>query len=732
MPSNRKNISVVVPVYNEVGNLEELVQRIGESLSNHKYEIIVVDDRSTDGSVKLLEKLSKSYPIHVHIKEGHRGKAYSLLEGFSAAQYDVIAMIDGDLKYPPEAIPAMSDIIASDIVDVVVANRRKSDSGMFRNFASDIYKTVFGKLLWKIDVDIQSGLKVFKKSFLRRLHLNPSNGWAFDLEFLLQARNAGQRIASYDISLAKRESGKTKFNLFSDTSRKISSVIKLKATNHGVVAFDDEQILQKGNGFHYKGDEYVPHNTLHHHDIALIQTLPKQKILVITILALIVTSLLINWSVTLVVLIEGMTLLYFADLLFNLNLIIRSLGKKPEIHISNEMLKEIPDSEYPMYTVLCPLYRESAILPQFVAAMKALEYNPDRLQVMLLLEENDPETLEAAQKMNMPKYIETIIVPHSMPKTKPKACNYGLLKACGDFVVIYDAEDVPDPLQLKKAYAAFRQSSEDVVCIQSKLNFYNPHQNILTRAFTAEYSLWFDLILSGMQHMGTPIPLGGTSNHFKASMLRKLGGWDAFNVTEDADLGMRIAQNGYVTQVLDSTTMEEANSNLKNWFWQRSRWIKGYIQTFFVHSRSLKKFRLNNKRNLMGFYFQLIIGGKVLSMLTNPIMWILTIVYFTMYPVVGSTYETLFPMPVLYLGVISMIFGNFLYMYYYMLGCARREHYELIKYVLFVPLYWLAMSAAAYYASIEFLYKPHHWRKTKHGLHLKNNKQSRNTAGSKA
>ena len=716
---SKERISVVVAIYNEADSLEEPFSRIDTSLKGYTYEVVVIDDHSADDSYTITKRLAKKYPIVLHYKQGERGKAYSLLEGFATAKYEVIAMIDGDLQYPPEAIPAMVEQISNDESDVVVANRRDSETHILRKAATGIYKTVFGRWLWGFDVDIQSGLKVFRNDLLSRLTLNPTSGWAFDLEFLIQARDAGQRITSEDIIFAKREAGETKINLISDSAKIASSAIKLRATSSRIIKFDDKMMQEKGSGFHYKGDEYVPHNNLHHHDIALMQTLPKQKLAVIAVMLVIATCLFINWQTTLVVLIALMTALYFTDLLFNLNLVLRSLGKKPEIHVSEKELKSIPANEYPTYTVLCPLYREAAVLPQFVEAMTAIDYDPKKLQVMLLLEENDDETLMAAKQMNMPSYIETVIVPHSMPKTKPKACNYGLLKARGDFVVIYDAEDVPDPLQLKKAYAGFKRSPDNVVCIQSKLNFYNPHQNVLTRAFTAEYSLWFDLILTGMQHMNTPIPLGGTSNHFKTSVLRELGGWDAFNVTEDADLGMRIAQNGYVTQVLDSTTMEEANSNLKNWFWQRSRWVKGYIQTFFVHSRSLKKFRTNNNRRLMGFYFQLIIGGKVLSMLINPIMWLLTIIYFAFEPVVGPTYQTLFPMPVLYLGVISMIFGNFLYMYYYMLGCARREHYELIKYALLIPFYWLAMSAAAYYAFVEFLYKPHHWRKTKHGLHLK-------------
>src|SRR5581483_11735953 len=160
---------------------------------------------------------------------------------------------------------------------------------------------------------------------------------------------------------------------------------------------------------------------------------------------------------------------------------------------------------------------------------------------------------------NLPNYFKIIVVPDSSPKTKPKACNYGLQFATGEYSVIYDAEDVPDPLQLKKAIVAFAKSAKNVICIQAKLNFYNPHQNILTRVFTAEYSLWFDLVLTGLQSIEAPIPLGGTSNHFKTQILKKIKGWDAFNVTEDCDLGLRLFKNGFSTAIMDSTTLEEAN-----------------------------------------------------------------------------------------------------------------------------------------------------------------------------
>ena len=226
------------------------------------------------------------------------------------------------------------------------------------------------------------------------------------------------------------------------------------------------------------------------------------------------------------------------------------------------------------------------------------------------------------------------------------------------------------------------------------------------------------MILTGLQSINAPIPLGGTSNHFRKKDLQKLKGWDSFNVTEDADLGMRLVKSGHKTAVIDSLTLEEANSDIKNWFWQRTRWIKGYIQTYFLHMRKPVDFirRWNDPQVIT---FQLIIGGKVLSMFINSFMWLITISYFAFRPYVGEFIESFFPGPVLYMGILCLVLGNFLYFYYYMIGCVKHEHDELVKYVFLVPFYWLAMSIAAWGAVYLFLAKPHHWSKTKHGLHLK-------------
>lgn len=442
-----------------------------------------------------------------------------------------------------------------------------------------------------------------------------------------------------------------------------------------------------------------------------------QKLLIGGIFGLLIAGVIfIGTSKTLMSIIALLSVLYFCDMIFNLFLILRSIRDNAEYKV---ILSQYQNrQEWPTYTVFCPLYKESAVLNQFVDAMNNLDYPKEKLRIMLLLEEDDSDTIHEALIRKLPSHFEVIIVPHSLPKTKPKATNYGLWMADSKYAVIYDAEDVPDPDQLKKAVTAFEEAPGDIACIQAKLDFYNSRQNIITRLFTAEYSLWFNLTLVGLQSIKGPIPLGGTSNHFKTEVLKGLDGWDPYNVTEDCDLGIRLYKQGFRTGILDSTTLEEANSQLGNWIRQRSRWIKGYMQTFLVHSRNPRKLQ-RHAFDLHIFTFYLVVGGKVLSTLVNPIMWLLTIVYFVFRPLVGGVIQSLYPGPLFYIAVSTLVVGNALYIYYFLIGSAYRDKWNLVKYTLFAPLYWLVMSLAAMYALYQLIVKPHYWEKTTHGLHLK-------------
>ena len=329
-----------------------------------------------------------------------------------------------------------------------------------------------------------------------------------------------------------------------------------------------------------------------------------------------------------------------------------------------------------------------------------------------MLEESDHDTIEAARSLDLEGVFEIVLVPASHPQTKPKACNYALQYARGDFLVIFDAEDKPEPDQLKKVIATFRQSSPNTACVQCRLNYYNAQENWLTRMFTLDYSLWFDLMLPGLQRLGVPIPLGGTSNHFRMDVLRQLKAWDPHNVTEDADLGIRLTQKGYRVGVIDSTTFEEANVSIPNWIRQRSRWIKGYMQTFLVHTRRpVHLARTVGLPGLIGFVF--FIGGTFLSGLLNPIFWGI----FVLWMIFGAQLiEPYFPPAILYMSLINLLAGNALLIYLTMVAPFRRRWTYLAPWGVTVVGYWVLMTIASYKALKQLVSNPFYWEKTQHGL----------------
>ncbi len=370
----------------------------------------------------------------------------------------------------------------------------------------------------------------------------------------------------------------------------------------------------------------------------------------------------------------------------------------------------------PIYTILCPLYREAETVEQFLRGMTRLDYPFDRLDIRLLLEEDDAETQAAAraarERLGNPESVQIVVVPDSQPKTKPKACNYGLQGARGEYVVIFDAEDIPDRDQLKRVLAAFQRLPDDTICVQAKLNYFNSEQNLLTRFFTAEYSMWFDLFLPGLFAVGSPIPLGGTSNHFKTAALRALGGWDPFNVTEDADLGIRIARGGYRTAIIDSTTWEEANSRVGNWIRQRSRWVKGYMQVWLVAMRH--PWRLLRALGPWRFFcFHATVGGTPFVLLLNPLYWCLTLLYAV---TAWGMVPRLFPQPVLAISLLTGLLGNLIFIYLAIYGLLKREYYRFVPLMFLSPVYWVLQSIAAWKALYQLLVKPHFWEKTVHSL----------------
>ena len=443
-------------------------------------------------------------------------------------------------------------------------------------------------------------------------------------------------------------------------------------------------------------------------------TLTPRQAMVGAMLLLASAVLLLAWPLKLLLVLNAAAILFYTvHSLYKFYLVWIAMGRKVELGVTPEELAALQDAGLPTYTILVPLYHEAQVLGQLVAGLQRLDYPAHKLDIQLLVEEDDQETIAAAGALKLEKPFRLVVVPDSQPKTKPKACNYGLYLSHSDLLVIYDAEDQPEPDQLQKAAAAFLKVPEDVICLQAKLNYFNQRQNLLTKWFTAEYSVWFDLFLPGLTATRAPIPLGGTSNHFRTEKLKELNGWDPFNVTEDCDLGVRLAKRGYATAVVDSTTWEEASSSLWGWIRQRSRWAKGYMQTWLVHMR--RPWRLLRQLGLRDFCsFHLFIGGTVFCYLVNPIYWLLTLVWLLWrWQVIAAVFA---PAWVYGFGALCLLLGNFVFVYLMVAGCMKRGYYDLAKWSVLTPVYWVLMSIGGWKAAFQLLSRPHYWEKTTHGL----------------
>ncbi|MBT7672122.1 MAG: glycosyltransferase, partial [Proteobacteria bacterium] len=334
--------------------------------------------------------------------------------------------------------------------------------------------------------------------------------------------------------------------------------------------------------------------------------------------------------------------------------------------------------------------------------------------IKMVVEGDDHETIEIIKSLALPSFFEIVRVPPSELRTKPKACNYALKFARGEFVTIYDAEDKPELDQLKLALIAYRDGGDDLACVQCELNYYNAHENWLTRMFAMEYTFWFDLILPAMNNFKFPIPLGGTSNHFRLDTMEEMQAWDPYNVTEDADLGIRIYRLGNKTTVIPSTTWEEATSRLIPWIKQRTRWIKGYMQTYLIHLRNPSKlYREFGFMKLLSFH--LFVGGNVFAHLVNLILFLIFLISLT----IGfEKSRILFPPLVLEFALFNLVAGNLLLMFLHVMAISRRKMKmkRMAIYILTVPGYWLLHSIASYRALYQLFVKPHYWDKTDHGV----------------
>jgi len=723
-----KNISIIIPFSEGSINIPRVVTWVNNALSNinknssspiENFEIIFITSNPDYITLQDIEVFPQHAPVKVFVEEGDKGIADLTVKGISHTKYEYIGIIDGYAGYPSQAIEKIIMEITKGS-DVIAAFKTTLKHSPKKDSKHQEFSSITNRFLFKLRKNPQAGALFFSKHVWETINFLPSES-IFSLEFLIRAQEAGFALRKFDIYQENVSStADSKFSLKHsvNAAKDVLSMKMKEIPPIHIPAIDEYSMINAG--FRSKKQKYVTHTTLSPKQSALGVLGLRQLVIFGIFLECVAIGFALKPILFVQATIALLSSIYLIDVVFNLYLVLKTFRGSAELKFTDEELRELNDSKLPVYSILCPLYKEAHMLPQFLSGIEKLQWPKDKLDVILLIEEDDLDSVAAFKKMDLPAYLNIVIVPHSLPKTKPKACNYGLAFAKGQFTVIFDAEDIPDPLQLKKAYLGFKRSDRNVVCLQAKLSYYNATQNLLTRFFTAEYSLWFGMTLSGLQSLNTTIPLGGTSNHFRTMDLKQLFAWDPFNVTEDADLGIRLFKLGYQTAMLDSVTLEEGNSDVRNWIRQRSRWIKGYMQTYLVHTRESMSFV--RERGIHALLFHMIIGGKIAFIFINPILWIVTLLYFTMYARFGPFIDTFYPQGVLYIAITSLIFGNYLYLFCHIMGCVKNKQWGLIKYIYLIPLYWVLISIAGSIALYQLIVKPFYWEKTIHGLHLKEDK----------
>jgi len=373
-------------------------------------------------------------------------------------------------------------------------------------------------------------------------------------------------------------------------------------------------------------------------------------------------------------------------------------------------VRPMRDSELPLYSVLIPLRDEAQMVPMLKRAMAAIDYPPHRLDIKFVVEAKSPETVRAVEQVLDAPQFRMVVVPQGAPHTKPKAIDYALPLVRGEFLVVYDAEDVPDPDQLRRAAERFRVDPT-LACLQAELVPENAHENALTALFAGEYAGLFGRLLPALARWGLPVPLGGTSNHFRTSVLRRLGGWDAFNVTEDADLGVRLARRGYRAEAFTSRTQEEAPLTLRAWMAQRTRWMKGWMQTYCVHALAPR--RLLDDLGWKAFLgFHVLVGGMILSSLLHTLFLGTLLGRLLLDGAVGLVPQDIWDW--FAVGILAAGYGGALAVVFS--GLAHLRAWHLMPMQLLVPVYWMLHSIATLCAVVELVTKPMHWAKTTHGV----------------
>ena len=387
-----------------------------------------------------------------------------------------------------------------------------------------------------------------------------------------------------------------------------------------------------------------------------------------------------------------------------------------------ETVRRPSDRELPRWSVIVALHREERVVERLLESLRNIDYPAAKLEVILAVERDDLGTLAALRAGRPPPNFRILVCPPGVPRTKPRALNIALAFCRGDFVTVYDAEDEPDPGQLREAAAAFAAGPTNLACVQARLAIDNADDGPLGRAFALDYASLFDRLLPGLVRLGLPIPLGGTSNHFRRIILERALAWDAWNVTEDADLGLRLARLGYTAGTIPSDTWEEAPTRIGSWLKQRCRWLKGWMQTGLMLVRD--PVGLVRRVGLVRAGVMVVhTWGTVAAALFAPFVFIFAAEH------IISQWTANRPLDgtVIYFVLIALL-GTAAHLVPMLLAARERGLRFGPRELAFIPVHLVLVSAAAWIAASELVRAPSHWHKTEHGLASRRRRARRDEA----
>lgn len=705
-------ISVIVPSAKDRRWLPGCFKRVAEAFAgtDYEYEVIVVDDRSRDGSAEYVRSMESVLPVRLVEKHGMKGRAGSIKEALDQSRGGRIVLLDPDLAFPRDAFLSMIGTL--DMVDVAVAERSKYPFLAYKIF-SKLYRWVFSYMLLSVHADVRSGLKMFRRELLGSLrfdpHFDPRLG--FDALLLFHAQRKGV-IKSVPMAYTRP--------MFHHGV--LDSVVSRMSLASGIVGLTFSRSLRVFFPFLYPPQplEYFEAGFTNVNDYLFLAPEQSAKghltrevyflifyafFFIIGYFWLIhsLTGRSFAWSFFF-----HIAVIQFALILFKVYVVSITFRLPPQ---PPKGLTEEDKQNLPVISVILPVYKEKEVLPQLCKRMAEMQYPPDKLDLIFIFEQGDDETIDAFVRMEKPAHFKGLVSPDVKPKTKPKALNVALRETKGEFLVIFDAETLPEKDQFMKAMAAFKYSPQ-LDYVHCRIDVYNASVNWLTKMYTAEFAFFYNFFLPGLATVKSPTPISGHSVYFRREQLIKVGGWDAYNLAEDCDVGIRMFRNGYKNAtVLDSASWEQSTTKLGDWIKQRTRWMQGFVQTSMVNLRfpALLWKDLGSFRNVLMFVFH-VPGGVFLNGL-NLIQWMMLIFWVvTNDPII----QTIFTDVLLYLSVLSFFLANLMFTYFNLLGLYYRKYYAFVGLAMLSPLYWVLLSYATLRAIVRFFRQESTWDKTNH------------------